>query len=85
MIFLLRPEEAEKCALRDLRRSEARPIHSKSVSVYPNQNFEHLIWAGPRLGTPSKQAGRQAGSRCGRQEYMVQAVSTALSSCSVGC
>lgn len=59
MIFLLRPEEAEKCALRDLRRSEARPVHSKSVSVYPNQNFEHLIWAGPRLGTPSRQAGRK--------------------------
>lgn len=45
-------------------RSEAYPF--KSVSVYPNQNFEHLIWAGPRQGTPNRQAGRQADAKGAR-------------------
>lgn len=59
MSFLLRPEEAEKCALRDLRRSEARPIHSKALAYTQSQNIKHLIWAGGRAEAGhTKQAGR---------------------------
>lgn len=48
MSFLLRPEGAEKCALRDLRRSEARPIHSGELAYVQGNTSRHLAWAGSR-------------------------------------
>lgn len=48
MSFLLRPEGAEKCALRDLRRSEARPIHSGELAYVQGNTSRHLAGAGSR-------------------------------------
>lgn len=64
MSFLLRPEEAEKCALRDLRRSEARPIHSKALAYTQIKiSQSHL---GRAKAGHTKQAGRQADAKGAR-------------------
>lgn len=62
-------------------RSEAYPF--KSISVYPKPKFQTSHLRRTEAGH-TKQASKQA-DRCGRQEDMVQAVSTALLSSLVGC